>query len=148
MTQATQILNSGFDLDQLDSTAEEVLHKVAVMSDIDGNDTCGFFISSKNSPKYQEATHQIRIDGLKRSSKRKSVLDTTTNEGAEVVAKMIEANEVILACSVVNGWFGFKTKGVDAVFDKAAVAKMFAKFPTWKDKVVAALENETNFLKG
>ena len=148
MTQAENIMAAGFDLDQLDKQAEEVLHKVVVVSDIDGEDKCGFFITSKNSPEYQEAARQVRIDGLKRSAKRKSTLDTSTDEGAGVVAKMIEANEMTLACAVVKGWFGFQSGGAEAPFQKASVAKMFAKFPTWKDKVTAALENEANFLKG
>ena len=147
MTQATQILNSGFDLGQLDSINEEVLHKVAVVTDIDGNDVCGFFVASKNSEDFQTASHQIRVDGLKRSSKRKTTLDTTTNEGANAVAKVIETNEMTLACAVVKGWFGFQVNGVDAPFSKESVAKMFSKYPTWKDKVTTALENEANFLK-
>lgn len=139
---------AGFDLDQLETQEDAVLHKVVVVSDIDGNDKCGFFIDSKNCKEYQEASRQVRVDGLKRSAKRKSALDTTTDEGAGVVAKMIEANEMTLALSVVKGWFGFENKGQEAVFDKVLVGKMFAKFPTWKDKVTAALENESNFLKG
>lgn len=148
MTQAEDILANGFNIDQLDSVAEEVLHRVAVVTDIEGNDKCGFLITSKNSKEYQEANRAVRVDGLKRSSKRKSALDTTTDEGAAVVAKIIEANETTLAASVVKGWFGFESNGQEAPFDKATVIKMFAKFPTWKDKVTSALENEANFLKG
>lgn len=147
MTQAENIM-VGFDLDTLDVQAEEVLHKVTVIADIDGNDKCGFYVASKNSPGYQEATRQVRIDALKRSSKRKSALDTTTDEGAGVVAKIIEGNETTLACAAIKGWFGFQSGGVDAPFNKAAVVKMLTKFPTWKDKVTAALDNESNFLKG
>ena len=148
MTQAENIMAGGFDLDQLDKQADEILHKVTVVSDIDGNDQCGFMIASKNSAAYQEAARQVRIDGLKRSAKRKSALDTSTDEGAGVVAKMIETNELALSCAVVKDWFGFKSGGVDAPFNKDAVAKMLTKFPTWKDKITAALENESNFLKG
>lgn len=148
MTQAEELMAVGFDLEQLDVVSEEVLHKVAVITDIDGNDKSGFFISSKNSPEYQAASHAARIDGLKRTSKRKSVLDTSTDAGAEAVAKIIERNEIAMACAVVKGWFGFQTAGAEAPFNKETVAKMFAKFPTWKDKVTAALDNEANFLKG
>ena len=148
MTQATQLISTGFDIDQLDKPTAQALHKVAVISDIDGNDQCGFYIDSKNCQEYQDATRQVRVEGLKRSAKRKAALDTTTDEGAGAVAKMIEANEMTLACSVVKGWFGFQSGGKEAPFDKTAVPKMFAKFPTWKDKVTAALENEANFTKG
>lgn len=148
MTQALQILASNFDLATLDAPTEQVLHKVAVVSDLDGEDLYGFFIDSKNCPEYQEAARQVRVAGLQRSAKRKTQLDASTPEGATAVAKMIDANENILALSVVKGWFGFKVGGNDAVFDKAVVSKMFSKYPTWKDKVAAALENEANFMKG
>ena len=59
-----------------------------------------------------------------------------------------QINEMTLSLSVVKGWFGFKQGGVEAPFNKGAVAKMFSKYPTWKDKVNAALENESNFIKG
>lgn len=147
MTQAQEIMVAGFDLDQLDANTEEVLHKVVVLVDDEGNDKSGFFITSKNSTEYQEASRKVRVDGLKRSSKRKTVLDASTDEGANLVAKLIDTNEMSLALSVVKGWFGFDSNGKAATFDKATVSKMFTKFPTWKDKVTAALENEGNFLK-
>lgn len=143
MTQAT----TGFDLNQLD-VVEDNLFRVGVVTNIDGNDECGFLIVGKNSSEFQEASRQVRIDGLKRSSKRKTALDTSTDEGAGAVSKMIETNEMTLATSVVKGWFGFKTNGEDAPFDKVIVSKMLTKFPTWKDKITAALENDANFIKG
>jgi hypothetical protein len=146
MTQA-QTTSTGFDIDQLDSETEETLFKLAVISDIDGNDKSGFYIASKNSAEYQQAARQARIDGLKRSSKRKTVLDTSTDEGASAVAKMIESTDILLASSVVKNWFGFESKGLPVPFDKQVVLKMLTKMPTWKDKITTALENETNFLK-
>jgi hypothetical protein len=148
MTQAEEIMGAGFDLSQLDSTEDATLFKVVVISDIDGNDKCGFMIDSKNCAEYREATRLVRIDGLKRSAKRKSALDTSTDEGAGVVAKMIENNEMTLALAVIKGWFGFQSNGVDVPFDKGLVTKMLTKYPTWKDKISAALDNEANFIKG
>lgn len=147
MTQAENILASSFDLSDIDAPLETVLHKVVVVTDVEGNDRCGFMIDSKNCAEYQEATRQVRIDGLKRSAKRKTSLDTTTDEGAGVVAKMIDTNELTLACAVVKGWFGFESQGKPVPFNKPTLMKLFAKYPTWKDKVTAALENEANFLK-
>ena len=146
MTQDTT--STGFDLAQLTGPVEEVLHTVAVITDIDGNDKCGFYIVGKNSPEFQEATRLVRIDGLKRSAKRKTALDTSTDEGAGAVAKMIEANDITLASSVVKGWFGFESNGATALFDKAVIPNMLTRMPTWREKITAALENEANFLKG
>jgi len=139
---------SGFDLSSLDNTqVSEVTHRVAVVVNADGDDECGFDIVGKNSPEYQAAAQAIRVDGLKRAAKRKSQLDTSTDEGAGAVARTIERNEMSLALAVVKGWFGFKNGGVDAQFDKAVVEKLLVRFPTWKDKITSALEVESNFLK-
>ena len=144
---ADSVKSAGFDLDQLTGNAPDILHTVAVILDAEGNDKSGFHIVGKNSPEYQEASRQIRIDGLKRAAKRKGPLDTSTDEGATIVAKMIESNEITLAASVVKGWFGFETKGVAAEFNKALVPTMLAKMPTWREKITSALESEANFMK-
>jgi len=148
MTQAQNILASGFDIGSLDQAdVSQITHRVVVVVNADGDDECGFDIVGKNSPEYQAAQQSIRVDGLKRAAKRKTQLDTSTDEGAGAVARTIERNEMSLALSVVKGWFGFKNGGVDATFDKAVVEKLLTRFPTWKDKITSALEVESNFLK-
>jgi hypothetical protein len=142
--------SNGFNLDNLDSIdSEQPTFKVAVILDAEGEDKSGFIIQGKNSPEYQAEARSIRIDSLQKSSKRKTALDASTAEGAGVVANLIDSNDCRLAMSVVTGWFGFVDgTGVDAVFDKATVKKMFAKFPTWREKVSSALEVDANFIKG
>lgn len=148
MTQAQDIIASGFDLDSLDSPQEQVTSRVAVVVNADGDDECGFIVVGKNSQQYQDAQHQIRVEGLKRSAKRKTQIDTSTDQGAAMLAKTIERNETTLAKSVVVGWFGFKSGGKEAEFNHALLDKMFAAKPTWKDKINAHIENEANFTKG
>lgn len=137
-----------FNLDDLDADVASLTFRVAVVVDIDGNDKSGFVIVSKDSAQYQEAAKQIRIDGLQRSSKRKTLLDTSTVEGATAVAKIIHSNDVALAASVIVDWFGFGNKGAAAAFDKATAVKLLDKFPTWREKVLAALEADANFTAG
>lgn len=148
MTQAQDIIASGFDLDSLDAPQEAQTSRVAVVVNADGEDECGFIVVGKNSEQYQTAQHQIRVEGLKRSAKRKTQIDSSTDQGAAALAKTIERNETTLAKAVVVGWFGFKSGGKEAGFNPAMLDKMFAAKPTWKDKINAHVENEANFTKG
>lgn len=148
MTQAQDIIASGFDLASLDAPQDDQVSRVAVVTNADGDDECGFIVVGKNSQQYQDAQHQIRVEGLKRSAKRKTQIDSSTDQGAATLAKTIERNEITLAKAVVVGWFGFKSGGKEVPFDPAMLDKMFSVKPTWKDKINAHVENEANFSKG
>jgi hypothetical protein len=137
----------GFDLDNLENNTDPATHKVSVIDDADGNSVSGLIIVGKNSPEFINATSQIRIDNIKRSAKRKQQLDTSTDEGAAVLARTVDRNDRTTAMSVVIGWYGFLKGGAEVPFDKALLEKMFAKYPQWQVKVLTALEAEANFMK-
>lgn len=149
MTQANDLISNGFDLDALQTdAATAVTFRVPVIFDEDGNEKSGFIIVGKNSAEYQAAARVVRIAGLQAASKRKGPVDTSTEEGAAAMAKRFDESEMTLACSVVKDWFGFATNGVAAPFDKAMANKLLARFPTWLDKITAAVEVDANFMKG
>lgn len=147
MTQDSAIGSGDFDIGSLDATASATFN-VAVIEDANGDPKSGFIIVSKNSPQFQEAAHKIRVEGLVRASKRKAAIDTASKEGAEVMANAINANDLLLAVSVVTGWFGFANNGQQAEFDAAIAKQMLTKFPTWRQKVLDELEKDANFIKG
>lgn len=138
----------GFDLSNLDAEAGPAVHQVSVIDDLDGNPVSGFIIVGKNSPQYQAAAREIRKDNIKRASKRKTQIDASTDQGAEVIARTVEESDRKTALAVVTGWFGMKQNGQLMSFDKAIVEKMFKKYPQWQAKVLAALEDDANFMKG
>lgn len=149
MTQAQALIDNGFNIDNLDSLhPDSATTRVAVLYTDEGEEKSGFIIAGKNSSMYQDAARAIRVDGLVKSSKRKTALDSSTQEGAEAFAKLIDGNEVTLACSVVVGWFGFASNGQVAVFNKPTAEKMLCKYPTWREKISQALSIEENFTKG
>ena len=144
---ATTIIASGFDIANL--TAAAVVTKtfnVDVLFDEDGNATAGLVIVGKNSPEYQAASHAVRAEGYQKAAVRKTAIDAKTDAGASKLVDVIDSNATRLALSVVTGWYGFTSAGVPVPFDKKMVAAAFAKFPTWEDKVSAALEVDANFL--
>lgn len=148
MNTAQAIAASGFDIANLTATAlAPVTFNVDVMFDEDGNPTLGFVIVGKNSPEYQAESHAVRADGYKKSAVRKTAIDAKTDEGASKLVDAIDSNATRLALSVVTDWYGFTSNGAPVPFDKSLVLAAFKKFPTWEDKVNAALEVDANFLK-
>jgi hypothetical protein len=138
-----------FDISLLDdTTAAPLTARVAVIVNADGEDQSGFVILSKDSPEFQAVQAELRIEGLKKSAKRGSQIDASTDAGAETLSRLISANETRLALSVVTDIFGFSNNGEPVPFSKELVAKMFLKFPTWQQKVMASLEVAANFTKG
>nr|WP_315249322.1 hypothetical protein [uncultured Duganella sp.] len=149
MNTAQTIIATGFDIANLAATAQAlaVTHNVDVLYDDDGNAVAGFVIVGKNSPEYQAESHAVRAEGHQRSATRKSAIDAKTDEGANKLVDIIDSNATRLALSVVVDWYGFTSDGAKVPFDKKLVAAAFKKFPTWEDKVSAALEADSNFLK-
>lgn len=135
-----------FDLSTL-TVETPVTFDVPVIFDTDGEAVTGFKILGKNSPEYQAALEAARVDAIKKAGRRKAQLDTSTDDGATALAHQIAASEVTVALAVVVDWFGFTADGALTPFNKATVEAMFAKYPTWREKVAAALENDANFFK-
>lgn len=151
MNTAQQIQKSpskaaGFEVEDLDK-ADEATFNVAVIKDEEGEPVSGFIIVGKNSPEYQAENEAIRIEGIKRASKRSKQIDTSTDAGAALVAQTVSSNEKRLALAVTVGWFGFNSEGAPLAFNKQMVEKMYAKKPTWLAEVSNALEADGNFTK-
>ena len=70
-----------------------------------------------------------------------------TDEGADQLVHVIDDNQKRLALAVAVDWYGFTSNGAVVPFDKGLIATAFDKYPTWQERVTAALENDANFLK-
>jgi hypothetical protein len=140
--------STGFEVSVLDdATTKQVTFNVAVIKDEDGEDLSGFKIVGKNSPEYQAANNAVRIENIQRASKRSKQIDSSTAEGAALLAKTVASNELTVALACVVDWFGFNMEGAPMDFDKNVVAKMFARYPQWQAMVSNALETDANFMK-
>lgn len=147
MNTAQTIAIAGFDISNLTAPAERVAFKVDLMYDDEDNPIAGYIIVGKNSPEYQAESHAVRADGYKKSAVRKNAIDAKTDDGSSKLVSIIDRNQTRLAVAVVVGWYGFTSAGVEVPLDKALVKSSYEKYPTWQDKVSAALEVDANFLK-
>ena len=153
-TKAPAVLNTaqalavaGFDISNLSAPAARVTFDVPVIFDADSEPVAGIKIVGKNSDEYRAAHHAMRAEGYKKSAKRKTAIDASTDEGADQLVHVIDDNQKRLAVAVAVDWYGFTSNGAPAAFDKDMIAAAFDKYPTWQDRVTAALENDANFLK-
>lgn len=149
MNNAQTIAAVGFDISNLAAAAVVAkTFKVDVMFDEEtGDPIAGFIIVGKNSPEYQAESHAVRANGYQKSAVRKTAIDAKTEEGASKLVDAIDSNATRLALSVVTGWYGFTSGGAPVPYEKSLGLAAFKKFPTWEDKVNAALEVDANFLK-
>ena len=138
---------AGFDIANLSAPAARVTFDVPVIFDADGEPVAGIRIVGKNSDEYRKENHALRAEGYKKSAKRKTALDASTDEGADQLVHVIDDNQKRLAVAVSVDWYGFTSNGASVAFDKALIATAFDKYPTWQERVSAALENDANFLK-
>ena len=135
---AVALAVAGFDIANLSAPAARVTFDVPVIFDADGEPVAGIKIVGKNSDEYLKESHAVRAEGYKKSAKRKTAIDASTDEGADQLVHVIDDNQKRLALAVAVDWYGFTSNGAPAAFDK---------YPTWQDRVTAALENDANFLK-
>jgi hypothetical protein len=145
---AAQKIMTGVDFDSmLESASKRVTHDVPVLFDDDGEPKAGFRIVGKNSPEYVAENRATQAEGHQRAYKRKSAIDPATDEGSFQLADLINDNKKRIALAVTVDSFGFESGGKPLQLSKAQIVAAFEKFPTWQDRVLAALENDANFLK-
>lgn len=147
MNSAQKIINSDFDIAALlaaDAAPIEKTFTVSVLFDKDGNHRAGFEIVSKNSEQYQAAIRATTVSAIKRGQTKSLQIDGKTDEGAGTLADLGEKNQMMIAQAVIVGTPGFTNAGQPLT--AAEITALLAKFPTWKDKIIAALEADANFL--
>lgn len=138
-------MNQIFDINSIPGGGE-LTQKVGIAFDDEGSPTAGFVIVGKDSEQCISADQRVRIANIKRQSTKATRLDASTDGGAAKVDKLVYDNDTEKAVAVVVDWFGFTDQGAPAEFSPAKIRAMFVARPTWREKVLVALENEAAFL--
>lgn len=146
---ATKIINAGFDISLLLGDAAAPAEKtftVSVLFDADGNHKAGFEIVSKNSDQYRAVVRDTAVTAIKRSQTKSQQIDAKTEAGAGTLYDLGEDRNQKIAMAVVVGLPGFVSNGQPVPVTGEFLKTVFTKFPTWQDKILAALEADANFL--
>ena len=137
-----------FDLDSLDAGTENTFD-VPVVFDDNGDAVAGFKVVGKNSLEYRVARRAQEMVGIKRASVRGSKQpDAKTDVGAAYYLDYAAENETGIAVACVVSWYGFAKDGAEIPLTAEALVNVFAKRPTWREKVSSAIEVDANFMKG
>jgi hypothetical protein len=140
---------AGVDIDLLLATGAapvEKIHTVSVLFNDDGDHAAGFDIVGKNSDQYRAVIRATSVVAIKRSQTKKQQIDGKTDAGAGQLFDLGEDRNLKIAKAVVVGLPGFVSAGQPLPLTGATLDALFAKFPSWVDKIIAALEVDANFL--
>ena len=111
----------------------------------------GFILVGTNSEQYAAADREVRAFNIQSNTlraKNKVILDASTEEGAMDIAKATETHRMIYLKHCVIGWYGFSNGEVEAEFTQEELLKVLAARPLWAERLIGAIENEGNFVKG
>lgn len=138
---------TSYDLDDILADADKPLSfDVAVISDSDGNPVSGFRIVGRNSDQARAADRAVRIANQKAAANRNKAIDVKTEAGAAKVIDIVDDQNLARAAAVVVDWFGWDTKGVPRPFDAKLMPAILKKKPTWVEKILVAMSEDSNFL--
>lgn len=137
-------MSAGFELDLSDDNT--TTYDVPFHFDADGNADAYITIVGKNSQQYKDAERTTTRVALKKSSVRGRPLDMKKDSDAEEFMDQRESTNVALAAAVTVGWFGLTDKGAEYLYSPANAKSLYVKHAVVREKVLAALKDQANFL--
>lgn len=133
------------DLENLKKEQDPI--DVPLVFDDDGEPTDGFKVVGANSDQYQEVDRQWKLKNVKKAARRGRGIDAATETGASELVDQMAKRELSIACACIVEIYGFTSNGQSAALNEETLKAIFAKRPTWRTKVVAAIEAEQLFTK-
>lgn len=135
------------ELKELQSAQADLID-VPVLFDADGEPTDGFKVVGMNSKQYQDADRQWNVKAYKKSARRGGRgIDASTDTGASELADTIEKRQAHIASACIVGIYGFTTDGKPAELNEKTLTDIFTARPTWRTKVLMAIEAEQVFTR-
>lgn len=136
-----------FDLASLEAAATATFN-VDVGKRDDGSPV-GFVVKGPDSEEYEGAIRAVKMVGVKDSATRKEALDMATERGAEIVVDGVAKRDQLVLANCVVGWYGFTLgETEEAPFTKENFERVLRAKPSWRDRLLAEIENEANFVAG
>jgi hypothetical protein len=125
-------------------TARELID-VPLMFDKEDNPTDGFKVVGQDSPEYQKVDREYKLAGVKKAARRGRGIDAKTDTGAEELVNVLAKRDMALIVACTQELYGFTEDGLPAPLSEVTFEKIFKARPTWKAKVLAAIEEERGF---
>lgn len=130
---------------ELSKLTEQELIDVPLMFDAEGVATDGFKVVGQDSVEYQKVDREFKLAGVKKAARRGRGIDAKTDTGAEELVSVILKRETALILACTKQIYGFTVDGAPAPLDETTFESIFKARPTWKIKVLAAIEEDRSF---
>jgi hypothetical protein len=130
-----------------DLHAEQDPIDVPLLFDDEGVPTDGFKVIGADSDQYQAADRDWKLKNVKKVARMGRGIDSKTNEGATELLNQMAKREFAIAKACIVGIYGFTSEGKPATLNEETLTTIFKARPTWRVKVVAAIEAEQVFTK-
>lgn len=134
-------------MDLKELSQEEELIDVALLFGEDGEPTDGFKVVSLNSAEYQECDRQWKVKNVRKSARRGRAIEASTETGARELVELVAKREFAICCACIKEIYGFTSGGSPAPLNEETLKAIFSKKPSWRTKVVNAIEAEQLFTK-
>lgn len=136
-----------FDIAALEAATSKTFDVVVGTRDDGGR--VGFTVVGSASEQYQTAIRAIDLLNVKESAARKSTVDMASDAGAEIVVDGGAKRRDLLLDACVVEWFGF-TLGANepAPFTPENFRRVMKAKPTWRLRLLTAIEDDANFAAG
>lgn len=134
------------ELKDLEQDAKEPID-VALVLDDEGKPESGFKVLGSDSPEYQEADRQFKVRNVQKSARRGHAIQAATENGASELVNLVAKREFAIALACIVGIYGFTDKGLPMGLSEETLKAIFGKKPTWRTRVVMAIEAEQVFSK-
>jgi len=135
-----------FDLTAIEASTRSTFD-VEVGNRDDGSPV-GFKVLGPGSEEYAKADRAIQLLNVKEAAARKVTVNLETDEGAGVIVDGSEKRRQVVIDQCVVGWYGFTIDDKPAEFTPANLARVLRARPNWVRRLVAAIEDEANFVAG
>lgn len=132
------------DLKDLTAATAELID-VPLLFNEEGEPTDGFKVVGANSTEYQEADRQWRVKHVRKAAHRGRQIEAATTQGAQELVAQAARHEFEICKACIKEIYGFTINGAPAPLNEDTLKEIFTKRPTWRVKVVTAIEAENLF---
>lgn len=134
------------DLSKLQVGKDELID-VPVLFDDEGEPTDGFKVVGANSKRYQEVDRKWKLANVRRVALRRQITNASTEEGAAELVDAVVRREAAIVKACVVELYGFTQDGKPAELTEATLTAIFTARPRWREKVIAAIEADSGFMR-
>ena len=127
--------------------AEAALIDVPLVYDDEGKATDGFKVAGHDSKQYQDADREWRLQSVRRSASRGTQMNAATEAGAAELVDLMPKREMLICMACIVEIYGFTIGDEPAPLNEETLKMIFGAKPSWRTKVVNAIEADRVFTK-